>query len=252
MCSFVSKNEVDDEELRAIKICMLKLGYKINKMNQFPSFQKFKPNHYPWNFETEQDEQYMSEAFDAAFEVLEKLKTKPLSKLHLNETPHLYGRTIPLLKRKKDGSYTWGTVKLPEYSDYDYEEAKLYNELTYAKIKRMKVQNTTWTCGLIRIPRPFIAKKGHAPVFPLAQLIVDECSGRICNTHISNDGFATDFQNTLFNSIMNLGKPKKIKMINIRTLALYDDFVQNLGIQIPFEEESVLFNKIKMDLLQHI
>ena len=244
MCSFVSKNELDDEEFRAIKICTLKLGYKINKMNQFPQFQKFIPNHFPWKIETELEEQYMSEAFDAAFEVLEKLKTKPLNKLHLDETPHLYGRTIPLLKKKKDGSYNWGTTVLPEESDYEYEMAELYDELAYAKVKRMKVQNMTWACGLIRLPRPYIAEKGQAPAFPLAQLIVDEDSGMICNMHISNDGSAADFPNILLDTITNMGKPKKIKMVNIRTLALYSDFVQNLGIQIPFKEKSTLFNKL--------
>ena len=157
-----------------------------------------------------------------------------------------------MLKKKKDGGYTWGTAKLPEYSDYDYEEAKLYDELAYAKIKRMKVQNKTWACGLIRIPRPFIVEKGQAPVFPLVQLIVDENSGMICNTHMSNDGTVVEFPNILLNTIMNIGKPKKIKMINIRALALYADFVQNLGMQISFEEESILFNEIKWDLLQHI
>lgn len=252
ICSYVPKNELENDEVQIIKKFLIKMEWKISSIKQFPQFQKFVPCCYPTEFKTEIDEQHMIETFDAAIEVSEKLKTRELKELNLNETSRLRGRTIPLLKRKEDGTYLWSTTLMPKNTDYDYEQAEVYNEVLYSKIKNMKPQDNTWSIGLVRVQHPIEVEKNGTLAFPLLQIILDEKTKMISDISNSSDETARNFPEVLLQTIIKLGKPNAIKLQNVRTIFFYDEFIEGLGIETIVSGRSMMFNRIRDEILQQL
>lgn len=249
MCSFVRQSQLERKEQLRARAIIKKLGLSLEQTKLFPVFEKFIQYHLPTTNIPQKEYQYVIEAFDACFEVSEKLKIKSPEEINLTADAELCGKTIPYLTLRKDGKYTWRTKKLPKDVMYPLYAASNYNEILAKKIKKLKNNNQTWYCATFRLNKA-VNDESKIPMFPLVQVLVEKQSEMILNIRIcdSNNPYCTTLPNQLFDTILEIGKPHEIITCDLKAQILYENLLKELEIESTYNPNTKTINRIKLQL----
>jgi len=249
MCSFVKQLQLECREQLKARTIAKKLGLSSGQTKLFPVFERFLQYHLPTTNISQEEYQYLIEAFNACFDVSEKIKVKPLEEINLTAEKELCRKTIPYLSLRKDGKYTWRTKKLPKDVTYPLYTAFNYNEILAKKIKKLKNNNQTWYCATFRLNKA-VNDENKIPMFPLVQVLVEKQSEMILNMRIcdSNNPYYITLPNQLFDTILEIGKPKEIITCDLKAQILYNDLLGELGIESTYEPHTKTINRIKLQL----
>lgn len=249
MCSFIKPSELDRATQLKTRTNLKNAGFDLKQIKLYPIFEKILKYHIPTTDINDIDKQHFEEAFFACSEVAKKLKVKSADELHITNERELLNKTIPYLICKKDGSYTWRTKKLPKDIFMDCYLAQDYNYLLAQKIKTMKPTDSTWLCGIFRFHSTIKDEEG-IPYFPLVQVLLDKESEFMFNMQICKfeEHEETIFPNKLFDIIKEHGKPNKIILTDTRAVIIYNQLLNELGIDVDYQPNLKSINRVKLQL----
>ena len=254
MCSFEKKDELRPRDLEKIyKYCDAH-HLVLKGRNAYPQFQRFRPHYFPWYLDDEADQMHLLEGLEACLEVSCILEsTTPEEMGFTGGEP--FGRSIPLLE-KKDGAYCWSRVSLPSPLPTVYPSPEVGDDITVAKLNKVKKQGGEWACNVFMHVQPIsnearedgsLEEPINAPFFPYLLVIVDNQSGLVLNMSISSDPeeYANEFLQTIVESLQDNGIPTRILVQNKRTRALFYHLAKHLEMKvlmkkrIPYLDEAL-------------
>lgn len=231
-CAFVKKDELSEGEREEAKAYALSNGIRIAGKNAYPRFGKYLPNHIPWHLQTEQEQEDLCSALEAAVglaKMLEEKNWKELGLDFLNEDT-----TEVLLLKGRDGEYTLGTAVLPESKSTEWPRPKCRNDIAAANMKKIK-QEGIWECSLIWVPEPVQEDPEEIPQLPMVLIAVEEEEGYILpvppilNYEEEADTLLQHFMDSLLEYRFY---PREIHVLNEdgRIHAFFEDFCRRMNI----------------------
>jgi len=175
-CLFCDKDSLSKNEQDRTRNYARKHGISLKGSNAWPRFINYQPGYVPWQLKKEEDVKYLMEAFGAAIEIAEILKSRPIEEIWVKNAG---GGTekIPLLG--SDGSrYQTRLTDLPERQPVQYIVPDMFNEINVAKLRNMQ-KNGIWECELVQYPVPVQNTPGEIPHFPMIFLAAEANTGFI-------------------------------------------------------------------------
>ena len=260
MCSFVDREELEEQELAEIR----KHGLRFRGRRSHPLFQRFKPRRFPWYVEDPQDEERLRLGLLAGLEVARRLEGPPLhaadagafkAELGFSEGPP-FDREIPLLTPREDGTFAWGRTRLPDPAQPVHASPRLTDELLVAKLKKLK-RSAVWECGVFMYPEPVLEGKADAqglsaepervPYFPYALMMVDHAYGMVLHMGVTKrlEADVVELVTDFAEGLMRNGRPEEILVQDLRSFELLANVAKQLDIrmtlakELPFLEEAV-------------
>ncbi len=175
-CSFEKKDYLTLGEQEEAKQYARSHGVKISGKNAYPQFLRYKPYHCPWYLQTEQEQQDLCEALEAALEMARLLEEKKPSELGLQRV-NAQTEEVPMLEWE-NGKYELKTVPIPPKKKQEWPMPKVMNDIAIANLKKIK-KSGVWECGLVRCPEPVQDEGDEAPFYPLILLAVNQVTEQI-------------------------------------------------------------------------
>ena len=180
-CSFENKDFLQPDELDEVRAYTKKRGITLRGANAFPQFIKYKPYYHPWCISSEPEQQYICEALEACIAAAELLEKKDKRALGFySYVPDASAPDIPFLEKRKDG-YIVTRIPLPEEIPAEYPSPTMKNEITLARLKRMKKKGSL-ECRMVRLPMPIQESEGMPPYYPVFLAAVDTNARKIYPT----------------------------------------------------------------------
>lgn len=247
-CAFENKDELAPTELEEVRQYAQTHGIRLRGANAFPQFVRYRPQRLPWPLNSEQDEVYLYEALLAAVEVARRVGKEGKDSVGLYPGI-MAGQVVPLLTRSGK-TFTWGEAVLPEPVEQVYPFPNCSNDLTVARLKKIKKRSAAWYCEVAMFPQPMHEEDDDsAPVFPYFLITVDAGDKIILETDL-----IVDYQNNAESMLVDLarvmqknGVPSKICVRDDRTMALLKGFTAQIGISLVYEESLPLLDEVVAD-----
>lgn len=252
-CEFVSKDELDKEELKEVRAYTKANGIMLRGANAFPHFTKYEPFYFPWHITTEIDERRLCDALEGCLELSALLNTKSKEEIGLSNGTE-GAKTIPFFEREKDHYILTYTNVLPK-QQIEYPTPMITNDILIARIKKMKKRGVMG-CDTMRLPEPVQNEPETAPYYPMFLLVVDKDRDRILpmmpfldfETHPQT--IPESFANALLETKVC---PKTIITNNEQTYALLQDMCDKTGIQLTLTKDRLdWLEYARNDLLFHL
>lgn len=235
-CAFEGKDALSEEEREETKSFAHAHGIRLAGKNAYPHFEKYQPNCYPWFLQTEQEQEYLCEALEAAIELAKRLEGKYPQELGLAEIGD-YSENILMLEQN-NGEYFLGRVKLPKPQHVSYPNPKPENDISVARLKKIRKAGV-WECEIITCPAPIQNSPEDIPTFPMIFLAVENQTDFILpilpilnyqqNAQKLLDSF---IEACLQHKIC----PAELKVRDERTYAFAEALCGKLGIKISIDE----------------
>lgn len=259
MCSFENKDELRPRELDEVRRYCEARQIVLRGRKAYPQFQRFKPHYYPWYLDDATDRTRVREGLEACLEVSRRLEETDPEELGFTEGAP-YERNIPLLE-KKDGVYHWSTIPLPEPVSHLYPSAGEWDEMTFAKLRKIKKHGGEWACDVFMHMQAISDEAGdgesveepkNAPFFPYLLLIVDNESGDVLHAQLSSDpeDYTEEFAKTMAQAVQTNGRPTRILVCNERTQALLQKLAEQLGTQLLMKTHVPLLDEARISLME--
>lgn len=235
-CSFEKKDSLTLGEQEEAKQYARTHGVKISGKNAYPQFLRYKPYHCPWHLQTEQEQQDLCEALEAALEMARLLEAKKPSELGLKPV-NAQTREVPMLEREH-GRYELKTVPIPPKKEQEWPMPKVTNDIAIANLKKIKKAGV-WECGLVRCPEPVQDEDGEAPFYPLILLVVNQVTEQVLP--VSPVAHYEENPEELLNLFMDAflqgnACPKEILVRDQRSYHFVEDFCSRLKVKVSIKE----------------
>jgi hypothetical protein len=231
-CSFENKSELSPIEYTYVKAYADEHAIRFRGKQAYPVFRKYSPNHLPWRIKDKSDKQILLEAIEATLEMARLIDS--------GELDADAWEFVPLLNKCENG-YELSFTELPEAKPVEYPEPRVTNDITLAKLKRVKHRGTV-ECNIIRLTEPIQHEADTAPVFPVMLVVADPNAGEIMPMPpISEyEVRAEEYLNMLVDTLLEQNKcPKSVNVCNERTylfmknLCAGADIVLNMVNELP-------------------
>lgn len=251
-CSFEGKEELSEEEREEVKEYARACGIRLGGKNAYPQFMRYQRNRCPWNLQTEDEQEDLCQALEAATALAGLLERSTPEELGLKEIgPE--EMEIPLMECR-EGEFVVGKILLPAQQPVVMPAPRAGNEIAMAKLKRMKKAGAL-ECEILRVPQPVRNSPEEIPFFPVLLLAVDSATERIVPLMSVKD--YEDNPETLMDMFMEglLREkicPREIFVRDQRTYAFVKEFCAKLGISLIMEEELEVLDETEDMLLDHL
>lgn len=242
------------EEVDEVRAYARANGIRLSGKNAFPQFIKFEPNCHPWKVKTQEDQQALYEALQAAILMADLLHME--SPEDIGITPiQPYTREVPLFEIKGDRLVHCGSAPLPGDREESYEYVSATNEIALASVKKLK-QTGIWESELIRLTEPVQDHPEETPYYPLLLLAVESQSYYMLPIPVVRDSEQNpDAMLAAFAESWKKQKvyPKEIRCRDERTYALLKDFCEKTNVKISiYEGEMDALDDVEYQLYDHM
>ncbi len=236
-CIFEGKDGLTKEEREDARRYARSHGIRISGRNAYPHFMKYQPNYFPWQLQTEQEMDDLSEALSAALQVAELLEAQTPEELGLEV---MYDDMEGMMMLKRQGqAWELGRTPLPPEPPKVYPSPKPSNDIAVASLKKMK-KTGIWECEIIRFPQPVQNDPGEPPVFPALLIAVDSSTGYMLqvspveNYEKNPEELLNLFMDALLQEKI---RPIKIKARDERTYAFAAGLCEKLKVAVSIEDD---------------
>lgn len=226
MCSFVSKDDANPEQLKAFKRYCKEAGKRIAGSNAYPLFESFIPYYVPRTI-NESEEAIMIYGLEVALKRIDSDVDAILPK-------------IPMWNGKK-----WKIETLPEIEGRVYEGIEPSDEFTAHRIMKKRIR-TVWGAKAIVTPTPFNTKKGTC--FPTMIIMMDIPTGMMLMPILEN----MDREPETTEAMLENGVPDRLCVYDDRTEQLLRAYMERLGVQVVREEENEELDDCIEDMLEEV
>jgi hypothetical protein len=237
-CAFERKKELSEEEREGVKRYARAHGIRIAGKNAYPQFVKYQPYYWPWQLQTEQEQEDLCDALAAAIELARLLDYGRMRDALGIE--RLTDRTTDILLLEKKGDrFETGRVKLPKKRPCRFPEPQVTNDISIARLKRMK-RAGVWECGIIRCPEPIQYEEEEIPLFPVVMLAVDAVTDYLLpvNPVAHYEEHPEELLNQFIEALLVRGVcPIEIHVRDERTRAFIKSFAARLNIKVQMEKQ---------------
>ncbi|MEH2944608.1 hypothetical protein VSQ32_17580 [Lachnospiraceae bacterium KK002] len=250
-CAFEGKNELSEQELEEARAYARAHDIRISGKNAYPQFVKYQSNHYPWHLQTEQEQELLCQALQAAIELSEILKSTTPIALGLAPVNDLTEEILMLEPGEK--GFVLTSTKLPCIKPKKWPAPKAGNDIGIASLKRMERMGV-WECELLRFPEPVRNKPEEIPYFPIILLAVESSTNYILPVppveHYEDN--PEELLNLFMESLQQQKIcPDRIKVRDQRTAAFVKAFCSRLKITVSMEKELPALETAEADFLKH-
>lgn len=236
-CLFVGKNQLTEEEQEEIKNYTASHDIRLSGKNAYPQFIKYTTNCIPVLFLTEQEQEYLCEAFSASMALADILindMNYTLGMTQIYDDPD----TVVSLKLK-GGKYITEEIPVPEKISPSYPSPKATNDIAVAKLKKQKKVGI-WECEIIRFPQPVQNSPEEIPNYPVVLIAIESATDYFLSiSPVSHYEENPDhlIDNFIDSFLQHELCPKEIKVRDERTYAFAEDICKKLKISLSFEKE---------------
>ena len=227
------KDFLKPEDVKEVRDYAKRNGIRLAGSYTYPQFQKFEPNHQPWNVLDKNDTSMLYEALEAAILFADLLKTETLDALGIlpvvDDSTH-----VPLFSVKNGKLKREGMKVFPERIDRTFKNVVFENEFAIASAKRLRKKDT-WEAELIRMVDAMQDDPKDAPYYPLLLMVVNSNSGIVLPGQVTIDG--DENPEDILSGFLESAKemklfPKEIRCRDARTYALLHDLCEKVGAKI--------------------
>ena len=239
-CAFDSKDSLSDDDLKEVRAYTKKHGITLRGPNAFPQFVSYRPYHYPWSVTHTADQQRICEALEACNALSELLENRHKSEIGLDDRMIRASGQILLLEKNGD-SYAVARTEIPPELPESHPSPAVPNDLTAARIKRMK-KHGTLECEVIRMPEPVQTDPDQVPYYPVVLMGVDRDSGYLypLKPVVDFEEHPEALLDAFAQSILEVdGCPKSIVVNDDRTYALLQNLCAAVGIKLVLTDEDL-------------
>ncbi|MCD8089703.1 MAG: hypothetical protein LUD81_03610 [Clostridiales bacterium] len=244
-CSFENMDDLHESEKKLLRTYCSSHNIRLRGKNSCPKFERMQPYRVPWFLKDETDKKYMEEALGACTELSKRLEAGILSVSDLSEGVE-EGLKIVLAKVMPEGTFQWSSTVLPDFKEEEYETDVKFSEVLAARVRRSKKHGPDWMCDVFLCPAPVLNEDSEeniadelreAPFLPLLSIILNSDEKPIsCEQCKADDDYAKQFTEKALNDMLNIGKPKKITVMNDRAYNMYLKLARYLGIELDFAD----------------
>lgn len=239
-CGFDNKDALLPYELDEVRAYAKAHGIKLGGANAFPQFVRYKPYRHPWEITSELDRRRICEALEAGIflsELLSATSKENIGLVMVNDETE----TIPLLIKGTQG-FVLKTTPVPPGIPVVYASPKLSNDLTAARLKKLKKKGTL-QCAVTRLMEPIQENEDEAPYYAVVLVAVDEKTEMILPPTPAT--FFEEHPEKLLDTfaemlLENEIRPNKIKAGDERTFALLENFCKTTDIKLVRAKEDDL------------
>ncbi len=251
-CSFESKSELAKEEQEEVQQYARAKGIRLAGKGAYPQFTKYQKNLCPWYLQTEEDQEILGQALEAAAAFAAQLKGKMPDALGMEEIGS-EAMEIPMMEYR-EGTYVLTKTMLPKEEPVEVPTPEAVNQIGLAKLKKLK-KSGVWECGIIRVPQPIRNDPEEIPFFPVLLLAVNSIGGQYLSLPPLEDyednpcALVDIFMEGLLKQKIC---PKEILARDERTYAFAEDLCGKLGIALSIGEKLEALDEVEDALLEHI
>ena len=234
--SLEDRDYIDDEAAKAVRAYAKKAGIALRGSHAYPTFSRYKPHCIPWAITSEQEQEDITAALEAAFVLIRTVKGLDKGAVGLRS---IYDdpKEIPLIDLS-DEKKPVRLIPMPEPVERPCPEPTRINDIAVAKLKS-RTQKGVLECEILRAPSPVVGENGEPPHFPAFLLSVGRKTGRIYGIG-SAEGSEYDpdelMQSTI-EALLNADVyPKEIRVRTAETKALLQGFCKKAGIKLTVAE----------------
>ena len=239
-CDFENAADcVAGKEKRAfIKQVAAEEGIKMCRSKGWPDFNVMDGSTLYKGIPDENLRRDMTLALDAGCEVARKVRDLDMDQLDAlgfvpDYAPACGGKTIPLLSRQQDGSWTWNSMVTPARPDNKCVDYTYGNSALASRVAAMEHAGT-FECRVLHSPMPVV--KGDLMYYPLTVLTVFKSAGItpfMPEFVREEDGCMEAVLDNFANGIINLGRcPAVIEVEDEMTYHMLRDFCDKTGIKL--------------------
>lgn len=249
-CAFEGKDVLSEEEQEETKAFAHAHGIRLAGKNAYPHFEKYQPNCYPWFLQTEQEQEYLCEALEAAIELTRRLEAKYPQELGLVEIGD-HTENILMLEQN-NGEYFLGRVKLPKPQPVIYPAPKAENDISVARLKKIRKAGV-WECEIIICPGPIQNSPEDIPTFPMIFLAVENRTDfilPILPVVNYNENAQKLLDSFIEACLQHKICPAELKVRDERTYAFAEALCGKLGIKISIDENLPVLDGAEYDFMR--
>ncbi|MDO4564002.1 MAG: hypothetical protein Q4C04_00115 [Clostridia bacterium] len=258
MVSFQNKRELLEQEIDEVTAYMHARGLTLRGRKAYPQFERFRPHHYPWRLDDENDRTHLKEAMEAALEVSERLEEMAPEELGFTEGAP-YDRSIPLIERE-NGAFVWKTIALGPPRKPVYPSPEITDDIALAKLGQCNKKGGVWACDIFMHLEAISDEEAvgnivenpiSAPYFPYLLLIVNNESGKMLGVEVVKElSDEAALISSVINTAMSTGKPEKIFVLNDRAKAFFKKLAPQLGATLAKRKRLPLLEEARYGLTE--
>lgn len=249
-CDFCNVGDLDytKEQKAQIKEVAAANDVKITRPNGYPQFIRMDGATQTFGLESEQDAADMIEALNAGCEVSRALVANNNDFKSLGFDPDgkyasvRGGKTIPLLERREDGSYSWTTTETPGLRGEKYRKIAFTDSDVADSLLKMQHKGI-YQSRAIHLPVPVGNKQRHT--YPLILTIVGMGNKIVFpvmgESADSEKSIVDRFAKILYD---NKVCPSAIEVCDEHTVAMLADFCEKTGIRLDRVKSMPHFNMV--------
>ncbi len=248
-----NKDELKPEEVEEVRAYAKANGIRLSGKNAFVQFVKYEPNYHPWDVRSEEDQQHLREALEAAILLSAEIDKSNARNLGLVEIgPDT--ADVPLFGIKDNVLHSLGRTPLPAYKEPSYPFAEMNNDVLLAAMKKLK-RVGIWEAELVRMRNPVQEKSNEVPYYPLLLLLIEKKSSYMLPAPILVG--ADDRPQDILQEFANAWRSQEYLAEEIlcsdqRTYALLKDFCEKAKVKVSLagarmkeleDAKNLLFNR---------
>ena len=236
-CSLEGRDELSGQELEEVRAYAKEKGIALRGANAYPKFARFQPYCAPWLLKDEAEWRHIARALEITNRLSEVLRHRSKFELGL-QSIFKFDESLPLLTEDGDGLRA-ERIPMPPKIAPVYPEPALPDDMTLARLKKLKRQGTL-ECDIVRTPDLVQNDPEEPPYLPAQLLLVDQASGMVFGTAISNGPMVDcdEFQNALVDMLAKSDAcPVAIQVRNAQTRQLVKGLCASLNIRMTMVEE---------------
>ncbi len=250
-CSFENKDMLLDAEVNEVRQYARAHQIPLRGKNAFPQFTKYRPGRYPWRYDSDLDEQRISDALSAG------IRLKELLQQSSKEDIGLYSlrsgvQKIPLLSLE-EGRWTVNDTPLPS-AEISYPTPAFMDDFMAARLKRKKKRGI-WECGTMRLPTAVQeeGQENEAPYFPLALVCIELNTGLIHQPVVTDGENAAETMQGFAEQLLHSGSvPRTIRCGDDRSFAILKDICSKNGIRLERTDNLEELDEAMHSLLEQL
>ena len=250
--SFEPKAGLAADELAKARDYAKRKGVRFAGKNAYPMFFKAEPGYTIWPELTEQDEDDLETALQAALEVA---KDKSLSYQNRGDFPGVDRGTEKItLIEESGGNWRRSQMQLPKIEEYRPPKGDLFDELAAARIRKLP-KNGVWQMGLVTVAVPISWDQSDKPIMPVFLVVLDMSNGDVIGVRpvALYESRTSVMLNMLMNAIEEYGRrPATIKVEDEYTEALLGKWCRAVQMKLVRVDRLDELRDAKCSLLLHL
>ncbi len=251
-CSFEGKDDLSEEEQEEVRRYARANHIRLAGKRAYPQFTRYQKNLCPWYIQTDEEQELLCQALEAAIAMAGFLEGKTPEELGMADIDE-EETEVPMLERR-DGAYVLTKTQLPAEEPEEIPAPKAGNQIGVAKLKKIR-KSGIWECGIIRFPRPVRNDEDEVPFFPVFLLAVNSATGYLLPLPSVRD-YEDNPEELVDAFIEGLLKqkvcPKEIRARDERTYAFAEDLCGKLGIALSIDEDLEMLDEVEEVLLDRV